>query len=825
MLHPAVCDLSIGEHSVAVGGLRVERVLSTELFKELVGQTGLPAHTPMAEACHDRWTDLAKALGAVSDGSELLLVVGHDGGVGEPGEAVVALLAIGRGATSAEARRRCVEGARTLRTLLTTTLDYAELVVIDDEFVLRRVLALATRPRVTELERRLQQLTVSEGIICRRPLGFRPEGRGPADPEHPARGELQHLFPWAPSDDPWSRLLGALQDEPGPAAMVVHAVGFPQGPDAALEHARLLLRQAEELTAQYGSTESVTNTQARLLRDQALHRLAIMEGPLLAARVFVVTEEPTSPALLATAVCSLDDASIRIASGGGEPMFRGGFVATQRGTEAALEPLDDAPLQHLFGPREAAGVLRTPMPREDDLPGLRVSRARTATLTGVVGSDAPLGLNTHRGKTTEVAMHEDQRFRHTYVIGQTGTGKSTLLLNLVLHDIRRGRGVAVLDPHGSLVTDVLERYPKERADDLVLVDLTDTERPVGLNVLRIHERDTWKFRIQRDLVIDDIYSFIARSYNLSLAGGPVFETHFRAMLGLLLGTQPQDPNLVPNLMLFRMAYTNAALRRRLRDRVGDDDPVLQTAVEEFESTGGEGSIQNVASYVTSKLQRFVSDAALRNITCQTSLLDIPDIVESGKVLLVDLGKGRFGDMAAGLLASQLVSRIRQAVMGRGTSPTAQPFYLYADEFQMFADERFAELLAEARKFRLALTFAHQFVQQLPDDVMRAVIGNVGTLVTLRVGAIDAQILGPTYAPIFGDRDLGGLPNFRAYVRSFGALGQTPFSVTLHPPPAERDLAMAAHLRTLSRLRYGRSRAVVEAEIRTTLERFKNLPAR
>ena len=392
---------------------------------------------------------------------------------------------------------------------------------------------------------------------------------------------------------------------------------------------------------------------------------------------------------------------------------------------------------------------------------------------------------------------------------------------MILHDIYQGRGVGVLDPHGALIEGILNHYPKERADDLVLVDVTDIEHPIGFNVLRITETDPLQYRLARDLIIDDLYSYLHRVYDLKTTGGPIFETYFRGVLGLLMGSEPPAANRIPNLMLFRSFFTNEDFRTFLSAM--NDDWMLEDFIKEMESAGGDVSLDNVAPYITSKFNRFISDIALRNITCQSNIIDMDAIVNQGKVLLFHLGKGRFGDQAAGLLASQIVSRIRNAVMKRGYNKSNRPFYLYADEFQLFADERFAELLAESRKFRLSLTIAHQYTKQLPPQVHLAVLGNVGTTVTFRIGALDGEILEPLYSPAVSRRDLSSLPNFRCYVRSFGKLGQTPFSIELAPPSTQVNPALAKQLKKLSRSKYGKERAEAEKEIMATYKEFTDLP--
>jgi hypothetical protein len=390
---------------------------------------------------------------------------------------------------------------------------------------------------------------------------------------------------------------------------------------------------------------------------------------------------------------------------------------------------------------------------------------------------------------------------------------------MILSDLQKGRGVAVLDPHGSLIRQVLERFPRERADDLVLLDPADTQRPVGFNPLRILEAEPGAYRQARDVVVDDLYAYLDQAYDMRVAGGPVFETQFRGMLRLLLGEEPQDPACAPNLLLLRRLYQDGDLRHRLVARVDRRDPLLGDFVREAEATTGDSSLRNMAQYVTSKFNRFLFDSALQNIACQNRTLDIEAIVNGRKVLLFDLGKGRFGEQAAGLLASQLVSRLRLAVMKRGASPGAAAFYLYADEFQLFADRRFAELLAEARKFGLALTLAHQFAKQLPPPVLEAVIGNVGTTVLFRLGPTDAEAFRPSFVPTFTDRDLSSLPNFRACVRSSGDLGSAPLSIELPAPPGGDDEAWENELRERSRRAHGRPREEVEEEIRATYEGF------
>ncbi len=835
---------------IAFAGIELRSILSAELFREAAGASGNLSGISIAQLCHDRWTDLASTLAALPTHIELFAITG---GAAEQSEqvddAAITFLVAGRGADKREAESNCQSSHDNLWQLLTTILDYAELVFITEERRLERAIAYLRLPHVVEVRRRIEYLRASHGYIERQTIGFRAaaqhaedescaddeqanlSGKPTAERTHDDDNAndncitVEQLFPWIPSDDSWRRLLETLTATQPTAALVVHLRNVEKPSPACLNRARAAMAQAEKIVARNiaQELETVLGLQTEVLRHEALRRLAILEGRLLAARVFVTSNQPAPAALVATVVDCLDDASTNAAQAGVEAMFRGGARLVPVTTDDICAPLcnsDSDEFELLFSPRETSGILRTPMPVDAELPGLRINRARTARMIGHSGTDAPLGWNVHRGVRDLVRLDEGVRFRHTYIIGQTGTGKSTLLLNMILHDIGRGRGVGVLDPHGSLIDSILEHYPKERAEDLVIVDVTDIERPVGFNPLCIAEQDALQYRIARDLVIDDLLSYFHRSYDRDMLG-PFFETHFRGMMSLLLGVSPQTPERVPNLLLFRSLYMNKGLRQRLIVQLAGRDVMIEDFIKEVTSAVGETSLQNTSTYVTSKFNRFVSDLSLRNITCQSRTLDFDDIVSTGKVLLFYLGKGRFGDQAAGLLASQIVSRLRQSVMKRGASRDIRPFFLYADEFQLFADERFAELLAEARKFKLSLTLAHQYVQQLPPQVLQGVLGNVGTTISFRVGAPDGEMLEEAFAPTFTARDLTSLQNFRAYVRSIGALGLTPFSIEMDAPPGGGDENAATALRQLARLKYGRDRQHVENEISATFARYNS----
>jgi|GEM_PF-684817 len=812
--------------SIALQGIRIAGILHWELFREKYFPSAPNADIP--SLCHLSWTGLANSIAALPQSIEFLYSIGSHPQAGEQTEVSSIFWCIGRGATPHEAQLACQRDFQSLWKLLAANLDFIELQPIANipahAIYITALHNYLQAPHVIELRRRYQPVKISYSdrrTPISQPFGFQAEALSPTPNTTDSDLEVKHLFPWTASPDSWQQLLEMFEQHVN-CSIVMHWQNFVKAPSTALAEAHLNTAMLETVIAANSLPRVEGNTilsgQTSILRDLSIQRQDYLCGNVLAARVFLTTPQPAPPAMVATIQSSIDGSALPSSREKSDIPFRGGMQSIETTATQIIAAFDQPSLEILFAPAEAAAILRTPMPTNTELPGISSIRARTAPRIGKSGGDCLLGINRHGNKTSEVCLDHSLRFRHTYIIGQTGTGKSTLMEQKILHDIEQGRGVAVLDPHGSLIQNILERFPKHRADDLVLVDLTDVERPIGFNILCINESDPFHYRLARDLLIDDIYAYLDRTYDLKKTGGPIFESHFRSSLGLLLGSESQKAPRIPNLMILRALYTNSDLRDFLIAM--EDDPVLLEFTKEADRAGGEASLENIAPYITSKFSRFISDTALRNITCQSRTLDFNSIVNDGKVLLVNLGKGKFGAQASGLLSSQIVSRICNAAFKRGTD--GKPFYLYADEFQLFADERFAEILAEARKFKLSLTMAHQYVQQLPSQVLSAVLGNVGTIVALRVGAVDGEALESLFSPTFGRRDLSSLPNFCAYVKSSGILGQTPFSIDLPSPSVPRDPQFAAKLREQSRQKYGIDRKKVESEILKTYKAYTEL---
>lgn len=823
---PAVLVRPLEHEHIAFAGVYVRRVLSIELFRENMGSAQFGGHVDVTAACHDRWTDLASTLAALPtpvEGALMVVSAGRD--VPLPDSCAVVVLVFGRGATPEEAIVACSTGLRSLMPLLTTRLEYATIRPIIHLRMLEGLVHLLQADHCLVIARRLEQFLLVDGDLERTPIGFATINPldAVATPE-PAPGQfaVPHLFPWSPSDDDWRGLLDMFATAPA-SGLVVRFRGFARAPDAVRQAAHQALRQADAMVTGAGlrlGERPPPSYLAEALRAETLRRVVAVEGRVVALRVFVVAQQPPHEALVATIVNAIDDASVAVGRHGVDALFRGGATIARGSAAMVLAPLDNAGLVDCFGPREASGLLRTPMPSNGDMPGVPLDRARMAPSSGVSGTDVPLGVNVFRSRVVPLALDAEMRDRHVYIVGQTGSGKSTLMANMIVHDIRQGRGVAVLDPHGSLVDDVLPHIPASRRQDILLVDVNDVDRPVGFNVLAIAESDPVEYRRARDLIIDDLHAYLRRNFDASMMG-PIFESHFRAFMGLLLGAEKPMQELTPNLALFRLLYVNTSLRQRLKSRIGANDFILEAALEEAESATGEASLTGMATYITSKFTRFTTDEVLRNLTCQASMIDFEAAVAQNKILLFQLGRGRIGDVSAGLLASMVISRLRWAVMKRGAH-NGPPIHVYADEFQSFADQRMGELLAEARKFGMRLTLAHQFAAQLPAEILQAVLGNVGTVIACRVGAPDAESLERTFAPTFGRRDLVALPNFSAYVRSIGCLGQQPFSVMLPAPLPPGDRALANSYREFSRMNYGRDRKTVEREFQQIYRKYMKL---
>ncbi len=418
-----------------------------------------------------------------------------------------------------------------------------------------------------------------------------------------------------------------------------------------------------------------------------------------------------------------------------------------------------------------------------------------------------LGSSIYRGSKKEIFISEKDRQRHTYIVGKTGTGKSEFLKDMILQDIRAGKGIAVLDPHGELVEDIMQLIPPERAEEVVYFNPSDTERPMGLNIMEADTEDQMHF------VVGSIISLMYKLYDPHKTGiiGPRFEHAIRnAMLTIMAEPGATFIELVRCL-------TDQKYVQELLPKV--KDPVVRRYWTDQIAQTSDFHKSEVLDYIVSKFGKFITNKVMRNIIGQSkSAFNFREVMDSGKILLVNLSKGKLGEEDAKFLGLILVPKILTAAMSRQDMPMEQrrDFYLYVDEFQNYATEDFAVILSEARKYRLNLIVANQFVAQIEEDVKNAVFGNVGTMVTFRVGVPDANFLQHEFAPVFTENDLTNIEKYHVYIKTIvNNEPVPPFSMDLtrdvEGEKALMDPKRAELIRELSRVKYGRPRDIVEQE--------------
>ncbi len=422
-----------------------------------------------------------------------------------------------------------------------------------------------------------------------------------------------------------------------------------------------------------------------------------------------------------------------------------------------------------------------------------------------------LGKNIYRGEERTVKIKKDDRHRHFYIIGQTGTGKSVLLQNMIKQDVEAGEGVAVLDPHGDLVERILEFIPQKRVEDVIYLNPSDLDRPLGLNML---EYDPEKPE-QKSFAVNEMINIFEKLYDLKATGGPMFEQYARNAMFLVM----DDPDSGSTLLEIPKVLADAEFRRYKLGKC-KDITVRDFWEKEAEKAGGEGALANMVPYITSKMNMFLSNDIMRPIICQQkSSFDFRKVMDEKKILLVNLTKGKLGAPNSSLLGLIITGKLLMAALSRIDIPENKrtDFHLYMDEFQNFTTESISTILAEARKYKLCLTIAHQFIGQLEDKIKNAVFGNVGSMSSFRIGADDAEFIVKQYEPVFSQQDLINIDNFNAYIKLL-IDGQTsrPFNMeTL--PPEQGDPKVAKTAKEFSRTKYGRDRKLVEKEI---LERSK-----
>lgn len=455
---------------------------------------------------------------------------------------------------------------------------------------------------------------------------------------------------------------------------------------------------------------------------------------------------------------------------------------------------------------EINSIYHFPLP-QTETPNIAWLSAKQASAPTMLPSEGiVLGHNLFRGKDTVVHISPNDRRRHVYIIGTTGSGKSVLMAEMAKQDISNGHGVCIVDPHGSLVEEILASIPKERMHDVVIFDPADAERPMGLNML---EATTLE---ERDTAAQEMIAIFMKLFPPEMIG-PMFEHNMRnAMLTLM--ADEQFPGTIADIP--RM-FTDKEFQQHKVSKV--TDPVVRAFWEKEMAKTSDFHKSEMLGYLISKVGRFIENSMMRNIIGQPkSAFNFRDIMDKKKILLVNLSKGKIGEVNASLLGLIIVSKLQMAALSRANIPEVQrnDFYLYIDEFQNFITDSIAVILSEARKYKLNLTMAHQYMGQLVQGtdarVRDAVLGNVGTMIAFRIGVEDAEILEKQFAPTFSAFDLVNQKEYTAYIRLLVNNTQAPaFHMQTYPPTIGQP-AIAEAVRQYSRLRFGKDRATVEAEI-------------
>lgn len=479
------------------------------------------------------------------------------------------------------------------------------------------------------------------------------------------------------------------------------------------------------------------------------------------------------------------------------------FRTPEKGSRVILSAEELTSIAHL--PNTAIGASNVATVKAKSAP-VPVTIPRTGTL---------LGVNIFRGTETEVRMLPEDRLRHLYVIGQTGTGKTHFMRNMIIQDIQAGNGICFIDPHGDTAEELLGCVPPERIKDVIYFNPGDVARPMGMNMLEFDPN----YPEQKTFVINELLEIFNKLYDMKTAGGPMFEQYFRNATGLVM----EDPASGNTLLEINRVFVDKKFRDYKLSRC--NNPLVKTFWRDVaEKAGGDASLQNIVPYISSKFDSFLSNEVMRPIVSQEkSAFKLRDVMDNRKILLINLSKGRLGELNSSLIGLIMVGKILMAAFSRADQAASErkDFFLYADEFQNVATSTIETILSEARKYRLGLVIAHQFIGQLEDEIKNAVFGNVGSKVAFRVGAEDGEFLEKEFAPTFTASDLINIDNRNCYVKMLiNGQTATPFSLRTQAG-IKSNPEIGAKAKEFSRLTYGRDRSVVEEEMK---EKFASIEA-
>ena len=416
-----------------------------------------------------------------------------------------------------------------------------------------------------------------------------------------------------------------------------------------------------------------------------------------------------------------------------------------------------------------------------------------------------IGKSLYRGQEKLIKIKESDHLRHVYQIGKTGVGKTVMFQNMIRQNIEAGHGVCYLDPNGDAAEWIMNHIPKERADDVIYFNPADKERPFGLNMLE------WKTTDQRDFLVQEAIQMFYKLFDPKQTGmvGPQFE-HWMRNAALTLMSHPEGGTVIDIPRLF----TDPDFEK---DRVKYvTDPVVKSFWEKQMAKTADFHKSEMLNYFTSKFGRFMTNDMMRNIIGQTkSSFDFREVMDSKKILICNLSKGLIGEMNAFLLGMIIVSKIAMGAFSRAEIPEEErvPFFLYVDEFQNFITDVFATILSESRKYKLSLNITNQYIEQLDEKIRAAVVGNAGTLIAFRMGAADAEFFVKEFDPLKQD-DFVNIDKYNFYIKELidGAPTRPFNGQSIWPADYEGNVELGKAIKELSRLKYGRPKEIVEAEI-------------
>ena len=562
-----------------------------------------------------------------------------------------------------------------------------------------------------------------------------------------------------------------------------------------------------EVPGEHERTEVTTENQTPVNQDEISAISNKMRYPVFETLIRVVASSSTKPrseAILGGILSSFSQFN--------SPEFNGFKVNTMRDPRklAVDYTFRFFPIKissNVLNSVELASIFH--LPEQDAIPSASVERQLTKQVDGparLMEEGLFLGTNEFRGTKKPIYLGEDDRRRHMYVIGQTGMGKSVFLENLAFQDMCDGRGFAFIDPHGDAVEAILKRVPEERIDDVIYFDPADIEHPVGMNMFEFTSED------QKDFIVQEGISMLQSLFDPQNQGffGPRGQHMFRNA-ALLLMSDPKGATFIdipqcftdPEFVKSKLKYVT-------------DKAVYDYWTKEFPESRKSSDAGEVITWFASKWGPFISNTIMRNTLGQIkSGFNIREIMDNKKIFLVNLSKGRLGDINANLLGMIFVMKFQQAAMSRQDIPEneRQDFCLYVDEFQNFATDSFESILSEARKYRLNLIVANQFMTQLTEKIREALLGNVGTIICGRIGVTDADLMVKAFTPTFTAEDLTKTPNHAAIAKvMMFDMPTTPFTMNLPAPMGQANDELMENLKLLSSTKYAKTRSEVEKEI-------------